>query len=84
MKYCGVKNDHFADKGETHQKDGYDYSNCDTNFRFYWVEQKYAELQDRGNLSLALIPYRSLDTLQQFISQGIKQITPLSNKKLIE
>jgi len=54
--------------------DGYDYSNCDTNFRFYWVEQKYAELQDRGNLSLALIPYRSLDTLQQFISQDITDL----------
>ena len=51
-------------------KDGYDYSNCDTTFRFYWAEHKFSELQHKGNLSLALIPYRSLDTLNQFITQG--------------
>ena len=36
---------------------GYDYNNCETDFRFYWLQQKMAELGNiKGSIKIVLIP----------------------------
>lgn len=53
--------------------DGYDYSECETEFRFFWLEQKIIEISDRGSMSIALVPSCPMDDIHRLFTQDLAE-----------
>lgn len=53
---------------------GYDYTECETDFRFYWLKEKYAELKHKGSINIELLEAHSLENFKEVFSGDPNEI----------
>ena len=57
----------------TNNKSGYDYTECETDFRFYWLNEKYQEKEDevnKGTINFEILENYSLTNYEQIFKNG--------------
>ena len=64
---------------------GYDYTNCETDFRFYWLQQKIAELGSiKGSIKIVLIPALQMNELSKQLANDLNELLDAESEVFVD
>ena len=58
---------------------GYDYTNCESDFRFYWLEQKMAEKDIIGSIRIVHLPAWSMMQMGEYLTCSVHDYVDFPN-----
>ena len=51
---------------------GYDYTNCESDFRFYWLEQKMTEKDISGSIKIVHLPAWNMARMGDYLACSVR------------